>query len=179
MLVERSRGVKLCPADVHISNDERGRPVASGAWTDNLGIHPVVSISHIPSAAAAVAALDSSRLVGIDIEELARAPRDLADLSLSTSEMELLGSASAEVRQEWGLRFWCAREAVFKALGREMAAGPHALEVCDIDQHTGGVSVASRNGAAGAAPRSVVKASSGRQGRLVYSAVITTQKTEA
>ncbi|MFB3827316.1 MAG: beta-ketoacyl synthase N-terminal-like domain-containing protein [Bryobacteraceae bacterium] len=175
MLVERRTGVKLCPADIRISNDGRGRPLVSGAWTERLGIHPAVSISHIPVVAAALADAGPGRRIGLDLESLARARAEAEDLPFSPGERALLRGLEGELRREWVLRFWCAKEAVGKALERGIAGGPQQLEACELSRETGSVSIRLRGDLAREFPYvggRPVRAFTGRSGELVYSTAV-------
>jgi len=42
-----------------------------------------------------------------------------------------------DVRDEWSLRMWCAKEAVAKALGRGFAGGMQALQIAEAEVENG------------------------------------------
>ena len=44
----------------------------------------------------------------------------------------LLTALPPDLRQEWALRMWCAKEAVGKALGRGLSAGLLAFHVTRV-----------------------------------------------
>jgi phosphopantetheinyl transferase len=137
LLVKKHRGVELSPADIEIVPDAYGRPQVEGAWMRRLGIHPVISISHSSGTAVALAAADANQLIGIDIESLSQ-PRDgFEKIAFTEQERELVSALHHELRDEWSLRIWCAKEAVSKALGRGLAAGLHALRVSEAEIDTG------------------------------------------
>jgi phosphopantetheine--protein transferase-like protein len=147
LLVERHLGVQLSPADVEIVPDPYGCPRAEGAWTRRLKIQPVISISHSHGIAVALAAMDSSQMVGIDLENLQHRREDFQAIAFSPDERNLLESLREDLRQEWALRMWCAKEAVAKALGRGLSAGLLAYHIINAEIDTGLVQVELRDGA--------------------------------
>jgi len=146
-LLEKHRGVQLSPADIEIVADPYGAPRAEGAWTQRLRIQPVISISHSHGTAVALAALDSGQSVGIDLECLSHRREDFETVAFSAEERKLLDAMPVDLRQEWALRMWCAKESVGKALGRGMAAGLHAFCITGVELDTGAVQLELRNGA--------------------------------
>ena len=50
-------GIRLLPADIEVATDPRGRPLVYGGWQRDVPAVPVVSITHTPEGAVAVAAL--------------------------------------------------------------------------------------------------------------------------
>jgi len=147
LLLEKHMGVQLSPADVEIVADPYGAPRAEGAWTRRLRIQPAISISHSRGTAVALAALDSGQLVGIDLESLSHRREDFEAIAFSPEERKLLAAMRQDLRQEWALRMWCAKESVAKALGRGMAAGMHAFRIIDAETDTGVVHLELRDGA--------------------------------
>jgi len=123
-LVKEHFRVDLCPADVEIVPDGYGRPQVAGAWTRQIGMTPAVSISHTRGMAVALASLEPGQMVGIDIESLTHSRGDFQSVAFSEPERRILDTMPQDVRDEWSLRMWCAKEAVAKALGRGFA------EVC-------------------------------------------------
>ena len=49
----------------------------------------------------------------------------------------LLAALPPDLRQEWALRMWCAKEAVGKALGRGLSAGLLAFHITRADIASG------------------------------------------
>jgi len=138
-LVEARHGVWLCPADVEILPDADGRPVVTGSWTERTGGAPVVSISHSAGRAVAAAVFPGARL-GLDIECLDHRQRDPGWRSVAFTESECaLLAQFAEQPDEWAHRFWCAKEAVAKALGRGLMGRPKDFVVIEANAETGGV----------------------------------------
>jgi phosphopantetheinyl transferase len=139
-LLESQHGIVLPPADIEILPDAHGRPVVHIAALNGLGLAPVVSISHSGGVAAALAALDGRSLVGIDIERVSGRAQEFERLAFTQDERRLLdGMPDAASRAEWRLRFWCAKEAAGKALGRGLAGGLQSLQVTEARPHDGAV----------------------------------------
>ena len=137
LLLERHMGVHLSPADVEIVPDPYGRPRVEGAWTARLRIQPAISIAHSHGVAVALAALDPGQLVGIDLESLAQRREGFEAIAFGPDERKLLGAVRQDLRQEWALRMWCAKEAVGKALGRGLSAGMQAFHITGAEIDTG------------------------------------------
>jgi acyl transferase domain-containing protein/phosphopantetheinyl transferase len=135
-------GIKLCPADIEIAQDEHGHPLAQGSWTEELQRVPLVSIAHSDGIAVAIAG-DGGRCcgVGIDIERIGRRREGLKSAAFSPEERGLLTSVGESSMEEWTLRLWCAKEAVAKAIGLGLMGGPLGLQILDLDVHTGLVQV--------------------------------------
>jgi phosphopantetheinyl transferase (holo-ACP synthase) len=86
---------------------------------------PCVSIAHTEEVAVALACRNGGARVGIDVERI--------------KHRSFLDGVDPVVRPEWITRLWCAREAVAKATGMGMIAGPRSVEVISIDRESGGV----------------------------------------
>jgi malonyl CoA-acyl carrier protein transacylase len=136
-LVKEHFGVDLCPADVEIIPDGYGRPQVAGAWTRQIGMTPAVSISHTNGMAVALASLEPGQMVGIDIESLTRSRDDFESIAFSEPERRILAGMPQDVRDEWSLRMWCAKEAVAKALGRGFTGGMQALQISEAEVENG------------------------------------------
>jgi phosphopantetheinyl transferase/acyl carrier protein len=135
-------GLVLCPADVEILPDDKGRPVVGGTWTDRIPSLPVVSVSHAAGTAVAVVADGEVGLgVGVDIEHVGRMNQDVEALAFVPEERELLSSLRDVEEDEWPLRFWCAKEAVAKAVGQGLIEGPQSVIVKALDTHNGTVQI--------------------------------------
>jgi len=74
-----------------------------------------------------------------------------AALAFGAAERDLLSSLEPSECREWPLRFWCAKEAVAKALGEGMRRGPRALVVQSANTQSGVVDVSVADGEAIAA----------------------------
>ena len=90
---------------------------------------PAISIAHSHGTAVALAVRDPQALVGIDLESLTHRRQDFETIAFSPDERGLLEALPADVRREWALRMWCAKEAVGKALGRGLSAGLLAFHI--------------------------------------------------
>jgi phosphopantetheine--protein transferase-like protein len=133
--------LELSPADVEIVTDEHGRPMIGGGLLEKLSCHLSLSITHSGGVAAAVAGeCGNHRGVGIDVEHIGRSRAGIERVALTAEEQVLLSTIPASRREEWLLRFWCAKEAVAKALGRGMGS-PLNLIVRELKVETGRVDV--------------------------------------
>jgi len=86
-------------------------------------------------------------LVGIDLESLTHRREDFEDIAFSPDERSLLAALPRDLRREWSLRMWCAKEAVGKALGRGLSAGLLAFHITRAATTSGIVEVELRDGA--------------------------------
>jgi acyl transferase domain-containing protein/phosphopantetheinyl transferase (holo-ACP synthase) len=137
-LLRAAHGLDLLPAEIEILPGEDGAPVVDAPGVERLEVAPVVSLAHAQGEAVAFAALvpkTEAAAVGIDIEHLRSLPPAFAEAALRDDERRLLGQVPAELREEWLLRFWCAKEAVGKAVGSGLAPGrPAAPAVVSVDR---------------------------------------------
>ena len=119
--------------DVRIVPDASRKPHVQGSWQAALDEHLDVSISHT-SGFAAAAVVPNAR-VGIDVE---RADRDLTtdftDGAFSRSEHDLAANSTEGLVAM--LRFWCAKEALVKALGTGIRYSPCDLKVRSLARDT-------------------------------------------
>jgi 4'-phosphopantetheinyl transferase EntD len=141
------------PADVEIRSDPFNRPYLDNAAELRPEGDILISIAHWRAGAAAVAADGRGlRGAGIDVESLDRGSDRLETITLTEPERALLppGSPadSAEERNAWLMRFWCAKESVAKALGRGLMGSPFNLVVQGFDAASGRVSLGISGGVA-------------------------------
>jgi len=126
-------------ADVQIWADDQGKPHALGAWADYLSIKLDLAISHTRD--FVVAAVASNARVGVDVE---KASRDLSEEFtngvFSKEELEL--AAESSEAPSTLIRFWCAKEAVSKALGVGIRYSPRELVAESFDAAAGEISIA-------------------------------------
>jgi malonyl CoA-acyl carrier protein transacylase/phosphopantetheinyl transferase/acyl carrier protein len=135
-----ARGRNIAPADVEIGMDEHGRPGLTHAGPGLTT--PVISIAHTKGVAVAVVGDgDRYRGVGVDIEPVGRLHDGFDHVAFTDGERQLFGSMAAADAAEWRLRFWCAKEAVAKALGRGLGGRPRGFVVVAVDVRTETVSV--------------------------------------
>ncbi|WP_406281968.1 beta-ketoacyl synthase N-terminal-like domain-containing protein [Embleya sp. NBC_00896] len=118
----------LYPAQVRITHDRAGRPLAHVIAEPDARapVPPHVSVAHSHRLGVASA---SDRPTGIDIEfvDPATDTSALERTSLTGDERRLLDTLAGpdtEPRHLWVLRFWCAKEAVGKADGTGLAGRP-------------------------------------------------------
>jgi phosphopantetheinyl transferase (holo-ACP synthase) len=191
----RRYGVSLKPADVEVLADERGCPRvrllpadAWEAWARATGARVAVSISHSGGRAASVAAVLREREadgigapgLGIDIEVARTLPAGVPEMILTGAERALIeaalpASATADVRDEWLLRAWCAKEAAGKALGHGLPEGPASARVAGIDAGAQTVHLAIEGGLAQVSPaltNEPITVHTGRHGDLVVATTL-------
>lgn len=159
--IKKRYGIELYPADIEISEDEYGRPIPQGAWTQALHEAeghkqseaiaverseqieenvPSVSVTHTREGALGLAG-PGNLMIGIDLETINSREPGFEKLAFAEEERALLSDLDESMREEWMTRFWCAKEAVAKALGRGLMNGPRGLIVKEMDSRTGVVKV--------------------------------------
>lgn len=125
-------------ADVHIWPNENGKPQAIGAWGDNLTSRLDVAIAHTAQFVIALAA--SNARVGVDVESASRnLSEEFASGVFTPDELEL-AAKSANPSQAL-IRFWCAKEAVSKALGTGIRYSPKEICVAEFLADSGRMAV--------------------------------------
>jgi len=121
-------------ADVDIYKDESGKPKATGEWNDSLTVKLDIAIAHTSRFIIALAAANAK--VGVDVEST---QRDLSDEfaagAFTDAERDL--AASAAQSSQALIRFWCAKEAVSKALGTGLRYSPKDMNVTGYQPDTG------------------------------------------
>ncbi len=127
------------PADVEIRNDELGCPNPFGAWMQAIEQVPRLSIAHTHKVAIAVAG--DTAFIGVDIESVGSRSGNMERYVFVESERVLLQRIEEEHRAEWMMRFWCAKEAVAKAVGHGMIEGAHSAIVQQFDVNSGSLRV--------------------------------------
>ena len=113
-------------ADVRIWPDDSGKPHALGAWNDYLSAKLDIAIAHTAQFVVAVAAANAR--VGIDVESTARDLSEEFAAGVFTPE-ELDLAAQAANASQAVIKFWCAKEAVSKALGTGIRYSPKEMVV--------------------------------------------------
>jgi phosphopantetheinyl transferase (holo-ACP synthase) len=131
-------GERMVPADIHVEPDEHGRPVASPIGRERPAEFPHVSIAHADG--LVVGAASAGRPIGIDLEAVREREPSFEAAAFTESERELLGRFAD--RAEAVTRFWCAKEATGKALGRGLTDGPRSVIVTAADPENGLLTVA-------------------------------------
>jgi phosphopantetheinyl transferase (holo-ACP synthase) len=113
-------------ADVQIWPDESGKPQAIGAWGDHLTSRLDVAIAHTSQFVIAIAA--SNARAGVDAESASRNLSEEFSTGVFIPEEIALATAFPNTSQAL-LRFWCAKEAVSKALGTGIRFSPKEMVV--------------------------------------------------
>jgi phosphopantetheinyl transferase len=122
-----------------------------------------------------LAALDPGQLIGIDLESLDQQREGFEAIAFSPDERQWLAGMRTELRHEWALRLWCAKESVGKALGRGLTAGLQAFHVTDAEISTGVVQLELREAALDQFPQmrgKPVIAYTAREMDFVFSTII-------
>ena len=121
-------------ADVRIWANGAGKPIALGAWSEFISGRLDVAIAHTQQFIVAVAAANAR--VGVDVESLSRDLTEEFTAGVFTPE-ELELAAQAATASVAIFRFWCAKEAVSKALGTGIRYSPRELVVTDYQPDAG------------------------------------------
>ena len=121
-------------ADVEIWADDSGKPHALGKWNDEEKRDLDLAIAHTDQFVVAVVAAHAR--VGVDVELM---DRDLSDeFTNGVFGPEELALATAATNPHAAIiRFWCAKEAVSKALGTGIRYSPKELIVEAFRPETG------------------------------------------
>ncbi|MEM6830817.1 MAG: 4'-phosphopantetheinyl transferase superfamily protein, partial [Bacteroidota bacterium] len=125
--LEETVGEVLYPLEYEIQKDENGKPFASGEVIEDLNI----SIAHKKDIAVSMAR--QSKPVGIDIEVIEERRKDFESLFLNQEEVDLLPEAAGE-RPEWITRFWVAKEAYGKSLGKGLEGKPKQYKIQQVSE---------------------------------------------
>ena len=138
-------------ADVTIFADGMGKPYAVGAWMDQLPVKLDIAIAHTSQFVIGLAAANAR--IGVDVESVNRdLSQEFTDGVFMPDEMELAaGAANASLAI---IRFWCAKEAVSKALGTGIRYSPKEMTVSGYEPDTGKLTMR-LNGAWGEAFRAL------------------------
>ena len=129
-------------ADVQIWADDSGKPCPIGEWGDRLTTRIDLSIAHTSRFVVAVVAANAR--VGVDVEALGRDLSDEFTHGVFTPE-ELELAVRAVDAPSATIRFWCAKEALSKALGTGIRYSPKDLVVESFQAETGEMSLSLRN----------------------------------
>lgn len=171
-------GNRMFPADIIVETDEHGRPIAVPRGPTVAEPFPSISIAHSDDVAAGLAAFGPH--AGIDVEKVRPREPGFEGLALDADERSLLDRIGGD-RDDWITRFWCAKEAVAKALGRGLVDGPKALAIRGAFPETGVVKVVLGPALAAVCPEwqdAVLIAHTVRDGELVVASTFC-EKDEA
>ena len=121
-------------ADIRIESDEQGKPHPQGEWRRLCGAPMDISITHTSD--QIIAAVAPNARIGIDVE---RRDRVLSEefIAAAFSPLEQEVAAESGDGATTLLRFWCAKEALSKALGSGLRYGTGDLCARSIDTATG------------------------------------------
>ncbi|MBT2563885.1 4'-phosphopantetheinyl transferase superfamily protein [Pedobacter sp. ISL-68] len=119
-LLNTQKNQACYPITFEIYSDEFRKPYVKGGLTDNINI----SIAHKGTDAVGIARFNEP--VGIDIEHIEERSAGFFDLVFNDHEMALLESRD---KTEWATRFWVAKEAYGKYLGKGLQGNPKAYTV--------------------------------------------------
>ena len=175
-LLRENYGLKVWLADIEIYSDEHGCPLVRGEWLDRIAVAPVLSLTHSNGIAVALAAADGAGLsVGIDIESIHRPGKEFSDLAFAPEERHMLPTPDTPEFEAWCLRFWCAKEAVGKALGRGLPNLLRDLRVIAVDPQSGMIGVKVANTLADTYPSltgKAIQAYTAREGDLIVASTL-------
>ena len=126
-LLLEQKGDARYPITFEIRKDDAGKPYLIGDGTEN--IH--VSLAHKGKDAVAIARYN--RPVGIDMEIMEERSAGFYPLVFTDAELQLLKDRD---QAEWTTRFWVAKEAYGKFIGKGLKGNPKAYAVEKIlDDH--------------------------------------------
>jgi phosphopantetheinyl transferase/malonyl CoA-acyl carrier protein transacylase len=177
LLLKKHHGIELCLPDIEIESDEHGRPFVNGLWTREVNRVPSLSLSHTRGIGMALAS-EKGEKCGIDVERLSSRTEGIEQIAFNPDERDLLKTILPE-GMEWPLRIWCAKEAVGKALGWGLPAGPRDLTARELDVEKGWVNLEVSGKLAKLFPQLTGKplqASTLREGDLIVASAIYRQE---
>jgi phosphopantetheine--protein transferase-like protein len=125
-------------ADIPIWADDSGKPHPLGPWREHTAANLDLSIAH--TSKLIVAAVAANARIGIDIEALGRDLSEDFTKGVFTHE-ELERAAHTGEAPTAILRFWCAKEAISKALGTGIRYSPKDLHITRIDALSGEIEI--------------------------------------
>ncbi len=132
--LKENQGVDIFPADIEIDIDDKGKPFIVSI-NGNISLSGLsFSISHSEGIIVACAGKKRNGMnLGIDIEVDRQLAENFEQAAFSREEKNLVKGERATRKNEWFLRFWCAREAVAKALGTGLS-GSGRLSISGFDK---------------------------------------------
>ena len=121
-------------ADVTICTNDMGKPYAIGEWLDFLSAKLDIAIAH--TAQFIIALAGANVKIGVDVENATRNLSEEFTAGVFNPE-ELDLAAHALNPAQTIIKFWCAKEAVSKALGVGIRYSPKDMRVAGYDAETG------------------------------------------
>ena len=129
-LFHQLHGTTVHPADIDIVMDDSGRPEPRGYWQQEIGYTPALAISQCGQLAIAIAGrCTSHQRLGVELQPIESQIPEFEAGAFTPQERRLLERIDASARREWLRRFWCAKNAIGKALGCGMRHGPQSVIV--------------------------------------------------
>ncbi len=125
-------------ADIKIWADDLGKPHALGAWSEFLSAKLDIAIAHTSQFIVAVASANAK--VGVDVESTQRNLSEEFITGVFVPEELELAAQSVNSSQAL-IKFWCAKEAVSKALGTGIRYSPKEMTVVDYQEDAGVLSI--------------------------------------
>ncbi len=125
-------------ADIPIWADDSGKPHPLGPWREHTAANIDLSIAHTSKLIVAAVAVNAR--IGIDIEAIGRDLTEDFTKGVFTHE-ELEQAAKTGEAPTAMLRFWCAKEAISKALGTGIRYSPKDLHIISVDPVSGEVQI--------------------------------------
>ena len=125
-------------ADIRIWADGSGKPHALGAWNDFLTTKLDIAIAHTAQFVVALTAANAR--VGVDVESVSRNLSEEFAAGVFTPEEQELAAQAANASQAI-IKFWCAKEAVSKALGTGIRYSPKEMVVTGFQSDTGALTI--------------------------------------
>ena len=120
-------------ADVTICTNDMGKPYAIGEWLDFLSAKLDIAIAH--TAQFVIALAGANVKIGVDVENATRnLSEDFTAGVFNPEELDL--AAHALNPSQTIIRFWCAKEAVSKALGVGIRYSPKDMRVVAYNAET-------------------------------------------
>lgn len=125
-------------ADIPIWADDSGKPHPLGPWREHTAATIDLSIAHTSKLIVAAVAVNAR--IGIDIEAIGRDLTEDFTKGVFTHEELELAATTGEAPIAM-LRFWCAKEAISKALGTGIRYSPRDLQIIGVDILTGVIQI--------------------------------------
>jgi phosphopantetheine--protein transferase-like protein len=125
-------------ADIPIWADDSGKPHPLGPWREHTSASIDLSIAHTSKLIVAAVAVNAR--IGIDIEAIGRDLTEDFTKGVFTHEELELAAKTGEAPTAM-LRFWCAKEAISKALGTGIRYSPRDLHIVAVDILTGVIQI--------------------------------------
>ena len=138
--LERFYQARWSDADVQVYTDPSGKPLTEGPWQGHLwqNVRLDLSIAHTSRFVLAVVAMNAR--VGVDVEASDRYLSDEFTHGVFLPDEQEL-AVNAVDSPSAIIRFWCAKEAVSKALGTGIRYSPRELVVVSFKAETGALEV--------------------------------------